>query len=124
MSDTDAAASYGYCEARIAGRILFCSGQIGIEVDGSVPPDPSRQYELAFAALGEVLRRHGCGAGDIVDLTSFHVGYPAHMDGFIAAKSAFMQGENTCWTAIGVSALGHPGSIVEIKAVALLPHAL
>lgn len=124
MSDTNAAASYGYCEARVAGRILFCSGQIGTEADGSVPPDPSRQYELAFAALGEVLSRHGCGAGDIVDLTSFHLGYPAHMDAFMAAKAIFMKGASCCWTAIGVSALGHPGSIAEIKAVALLPHAV
>ena len=124
MSDIDTADSYGYCEARVANRLLFCSGQIGIEADGSVPADPYRQYELTFAALGEVLRRHGCGAGDIVDLTSFHVGYPTHMDSFMTAKAVFMEGASCCWTAIGASALGHPGSLVEVKAIARLPDAV
>lgn len=117
MSETDE--DYGFCAAREAGGLLFCSGQIGVEADGSVPESPARQFALTFSALGEVLRRHGCGPADLIDLTSFHVGFPANMPEFMAAKAAFMQGAPACcWTAIGVAALGYPASLVEIKAIA------
>lgn len=56
--------------------------------------------------------------GDVVDLTSFHVGYPAHMAEFMAAKAAAMPDAECAWTAIGVAVLGYPGSLVELKAVA------
>ena len=122
MSETEGSESYGLCEAKVASGLLFCSGQIGVEADGTVPADRSRQFALAFDALAEVLARHGSKASDIVDLTTFHVGFPNHMDAFMAAKASFMNGAICCWTAVGVAALGYPGSLVEIKAVASLPN--
>lgn len=121
MLDTETSDSFGYCAARAAGGLLFCSGQIGLEADGSVPEAASRQFDLAFAALAETLEQNGCATSDIVDLTSFHVGYPAHMEEFAKAKAAFLDGATCCWTAIGVASLGYPGSLVEIKAVAARP---
>jgi enamine deaminase RidA (YjgF/YER057c/UK114 family) len=121
MSDLESAESYGLSGARKAGCLLFCSGQIGVEADGTVPLDASRQFALAFGAVGDVLARHGATVADIVDLTTFHVGFPDHMDAFMAAKATFLNGTNCCWTAIGAAALGYPGSLVEIKAVASLP---
>ena len=121
MPEEDMAENYGYCPARAVNGLLFCSGQIGIEADSSVPDQPERQFALAFAALSEVLRQHGCGPADVVDLTSFHVGYPANMDRFMDAKAAFLAGATCCWTAIGAAGLGYPGSLVEIKAIARLP---
>lgn len=121
MPDMESVESYGLSEARIAGGLLFCSGQIGVEADGTVPADISRQFALAFRAVAHVLARHGCNSADLVDLTTFHVGYPDHMDAFMAAKAAFMNGASCCWTAIGAAALGYPGSLVEIKAIARLP---
>lgn len=120
MPSDDLADEYGYCEAKALGDQLFCSGQIGVEADGSVPADPGRQYELAFAALRRVLEKHGLAAADVVDLTSFHTQYPAHMDVFMQKKSAFMGASRCCWTAIGVAAVGYPGALVEIKAIAQL----
>ena len=121
MSENEISETYGYCPARIANGLLFCSGQIGVEADGTVPDQPERQFALAFAALSDVLRQHRCGPADLVDLTSFHVGYPANMDSFMEAKAAFLGGAACCWTAIGAAALGYPGSLVEIKAIARLP---
>lgn len=121
VSDMESGEGWGFSEAQAAAGLVFCSGVIGIEADGSVPADAARQFELAFAALGGVLARQGCAPADLVDLTSFHVGYPAHMEAFMAAKAAFMAGATCCWTAIGAAALGYPGSLVEIKAVARAP---
>lgn len=114
------AEQYGYVEAREASGLLFCSGQIGIDADGQVPADPERQYALAFAAIGAMLQRHGLTADDVVDLLSFHVGYPRHMAEFMRAKAAFMGSSRSCWTAIGVAALGYPQAVVEIKVTARL----
>lgn len=118
MSNTESIENYGFNEAIAAGGLLFCSGQIGLEADGTVPADASRQFELAFGAIADVLARNNCHAADIVDLMTFHIGYPDNMDAFMAAKAAFMNSAKCCWTAIGVVALGYPGSLVEIKAIA------
>lgn len=112
---------YGYSDAVRSGDLLFCSGQVGLEADDSVPADPERQYDLAFAALGAVLAEHGLGPQDVVDLTSFHVDYPQHMQEFMAAKARFQNGARPAWTAIGAGALGMPGVLVEIKAIARIP---
>lgn len=120
MVTGDLPQEYGYCEARVAGTQLFCSGQIGLELDGSVPADPGRQYELAFAALKQVLGKHGLTEADVVDLTTFHTQYPSHMDVFMMKKAEFLGASKCCWTAIGVTAVGYPGTLVEIKAIARL----
>jgi enamine deaminase RidA (YjgF/YER057c/UK114 family) len=121
MDDVAGAAGFDFQEAREAGGLLFCSGQIGLASDGRVPADPEAQFAAALGALTGVLQRHGCGIADLVDLTSFHVGYPAHMDIFVAALAKALPGAKTAWTAIGVAALGYPDSLVEIKAIARMP---
>lgn len=110
-----------HCETRVAGGLVFCSGQIGLGPDGTVPAGPAEQFAAAFAALSRVLAPHGCTLADVVDLTTFHIGYPAHMGAFMAARAEAMQGASATWTAIGVGGLGYPGSLVEIKAIAALP---
>lgn len=112
------AQAYGFSQAVRAGELLFCAGQVGEEADGSVPGDPARQFDLAFESLRQVLARHGLGPADIVDLTSFHVGYPAHIAEFAAAKARFLGNALPAWTAIGVAALGYPQTLVEVKAIA------
>lgn len=112
---------YGFSDAVRSDDLLFCSGQIGLAGDGTVPLDPDTQYALAFAALGRVLATEGCTAADIVDMTTFHTRYPNHMDVFMAQKAEFLGAARPAWTAIGVAALGFPDSLVEIKAVARIP---
>ncbi|WP_305093634.1 RidA family protein [Prescottella sp. R16] len=109
---------YGYSDAVRSGDLLFCSGQVGLEEDGSVPSDPVRQYELAFETLGTLLGKHGAGPQDIVELTTFHTDYPNHMADFMAVKAKFQGDARPAWTAIGAAALGMPGILVEIKATA------
>lgn len=117
MSDAIEAAP-PFANAVRVGELLFCSGVIGVEADGNVPSEPDRQFALAFRALAETLAAFGCEASDVVDLTTFHIDFPTHMDMFMAARRAFLDERSSAWTAIGVSALGYPGSIVEIKAIA------
>lgn len=49
---------------RVDGDQVFVSGQIGVEQDGSIPPDLDRQIELALDALeGELLAAGATLAG-------------------------------------------------------------
>lgn len=118
MTETNQSGGFAFCEARRANGFVFCSGQIGLSADGSVPSDPEEQFAAAFASLKRVLEANGCTLGDVVDLTSFHVGYPANMETFIKVMGQAMPGIDKAWTAIGVAGLGYPGSLVEIKAIA------
>ncbi|BDC70553.1 RidA family protein [Prescottella equi] len=109
---------YGYSNAVRSGDLLFCSGQVGLEADGSAPADPTRQYDLAFETIGKLLAEHGAAPADLVELISFHVDFPQHMTEFMAAKARFQNGARPAWTAVGVAALGMPGVLVEVKATA------
>ncbi len=55
--------------ARRAGPLLFISGQIGTETDGSVPVVFRRQVELAIDNLEGVLEANGCHLTDVVKTT-------------------------------------------------------
>jgi 2-iminobutanoate/2-iminopropanoate deaminase len=55
--------------ARRAGDVLYISGQIGIETDGSVPTDFGRQVELAIGNLERVLAANGGHLADLVKTT-------------------------------------------------------
>ena len=109
---------YGYSPAVKANGLVFISGVFGAEPDGTIPKDPGKQFKLAFAELGNVLKTEGLGPEDIVEITSFHVRYPRYMDAFMKAKTEFLHGNKPAWTAIGAAALGTPETLVEIKAVA------
>ncbi|MDI9919154.1 RidA family protein [Rhodococcus sp. IEGM 1379] len=114
---------YGYSDALLSGDLLFISGQVGLEADGSVPTDPNRQYDLTFATIGNLLAEHGASAQDLVELVSFHIDYPQHMKEFMEAKARFQGTVRPAWTAVGVAALGKPGILVEVKAIARIRQA-
>lgn len=111
---------YHYASAVRAGGLLFCSGVIGAE-HGVVPEDPEHQYTLAFEALGRVLEAAGCGFDDIVEITTYHVGYPGGLKAFMTVKDRYLTAPWPAWTGVGVAALSRPEVLVEIRATATLP---
>lgn len=102
------------------GRTLYCSGQIGMAHDGSIPADPEQQFTLVFENLGAVLRAAGASFEDVVELTSFHVGLRRDLDVFLAVKDRYVGRPYPAQTAIGVAELGLPGLLVEVRAIAVL----
>ncbi len=102
------------------GDRLFCSGVIGIGPDGKAPADPEKQFTQAFEMLKSVLGAAGASFGDIVDLTTFHVGLHTHLGTFTKVKDRYVSEPYPAWTAIGISELAFPGGLVEVKAVARL----
>jgi enamine deaminase RidA (YjgF/YER057c/UK114 family) len=110
---------FGYSPAVRAGELLYVSGVLGMQADGSIDPDPEKQFTQAFENLGHVLTSCGSSFGDVLEMTTFHVGLQSKITQFMAAKQAAMQGPpHPAWTAIGVVELALPGAIVEIRATA------
>ena len=112
---------FGYAAAVKANGVLYVSGQIGLNADGSLPDDDQTQFANAFDRLDAILRTAGAGFSDIVDLVSYHVGIHDHFADFVAVKARYVPEPFPAWTAIGVSALARPGLVIEIKAIALMP---
>jgi enamine deaminase RidA (YjgF/YER057c/UK114 family) len=103
-----------------AGELLLCSGQIGTGPDGRPPADPETQFALAFEQVKSVLDEAGLGFGDVVELTTFHVGMQ-HLTTFAAVKDRYLAAPYPAWTAIGVSELAFPGGLAEVRVTARLP---
>lgn len=72
-----------------SGGLLFVSGQVGSEQDGSPHADPEGQLRLAFAHLNSVLAAAGCTLDDVVDFTVYTVDPERLMPVFFKTKDKF-----------------------------------
>lgn len=109
---------FHFSQAAWCGDVLLCSGQIGMEADGRVPPTAEAEFRNAWNAVGAVLAAAGLGFGDLVEYTSYHVGLRGHMREFTKVRDEFVKAPWPAWTAIGVSELAVLGARVEIRAIA------
>ncbi|MEX0370763.1 MAG: RidA family protein [Tateyamaria sp.] len=107
--------------ALISGDHVFLTGFNGCPVDGPPPTDPVAQIHIAFDTVTEVLAAGGMGWGDVVDMTSFHVGLLDHLEAFKAVRASYVQQPYPAWTAIEVAGFATDAVIVELKIVARLP---
>ena len=101
------------------GDRLFCSGQIGTDSAGAVPDDPEKQFTCAFENLKALLAAAGASLADVVEMTTFHVGFNEHIGAFMRVKDRYVGEPYPAWTAVGVSELAF-GALAEIKVVARL----
>lgn len=112
--------AFRYSPAVAAGGLLFIAGQVGLRADGSVPEDAPTQIDLAFRRLGAILEHEGLDFGDLVEMTSFHVGIDEQLQAFREIKDRYLRSDFPAWTIIGVAALARPNLLIEVKAVAAL----
>jgi enamine deaminase RidA (YjgF/YER057c/UK114 family) len=109
---------FHFAPAVRAGDLLLCSGQIGAGPDGRGIADPEQQFTAAFEGVKAVLAKAGLGFGDVVEITTFHVGLMQHIGTFMQVKDRYLPEPYPAWTAIGVVELAVPGGLVEIRATA------
>lgn len=112
--------NFHFAAAARSGDLLLCSGQLGVGPDGRIVADPAAQFAAAFEGVRAVLAEAGLDFGDVLEITTFHVGLREHLATFMRAKDAAMPAPYSAWTAIGVSELAFPGALVEIRATAQL----
>lgn len=60
-------------QTRTVGELVFTSGQIGFDADGTVPADFARQAELAIESLRLQLEEAGASLATVVKVTNFVV---------------------------------------------------
>ncbi|NCE63104.1 RidA family protein [Pseudoflavonifractor sp. 524-17] len=66
------AASGPYCHAKLAGNMLFVSGQLGVDAaTGALAATVEEQAKLALASLGTILKAAGMDYTDVVKTTVF-----------------------------------------------------
>lgn len=102
------------------GDHLRCSGVIGVDVNGTVPPDPEAQFTCAFKRAAAVLAAAGLSFADVLEMTTYHVDLQRHWTTFMKVKDVFVHAPYPAWTAVGVTELARPGALVEIKVDARL----
>ena len=102
-----------------AGDLLFISGQVGFEEDGSVPTDFARAIELTYGELERALTAAGATYEDLVRVNV----YITHLDQEKLAiwrktRDAIVKApEPSASTVIGVYSL-YNGATIEIDAIA------
>ena len=105
-----------------ASRTLCVSGQTASDAEGAPlhPGDIVAQYKAAWANLPDALASANMDATNLVRLNFYTTDVP----GFMAAAEQIMPlhgeaGAEIASTLLGVSALYHPDTMIEIEATAM-----
>lgn len=112
----------GFSPATHVSGFLFVSGQTGVNPeDMSVPESFEEQVDNMFVSMKHVLAESGADFGNIVSLTSYHIGdMHEQLPAFIAAKRTVFGQPACAWTAVGVRELALPGLLIEASAIAVV----
>ena len=111
-------ARYAHGVAVPAGaRTVFCSGQLGIAPDGTVPPDAEGQASLCFDNIAAILAEAGMGLADLVRVNAY-VTAREHMAGYMAARDRAVGSPPPASTQMIVAGFTRAEFLVEIEAVA------
>ena len=101
-------------------RLVFCSGQLGVAPDGTVPEDVRAQADLCFSNIAAILGEAGMTLADIVRINAY-VTDRAHMKGYMEARDAHVGSPPPTSTLMIVSGFTLPAFKVEIEVVAAAP---
>jgi enamine deaminase RidA (YjgF/YER057c/UK114 family) len=98
-------------------RVVFCSGQLGIDRDGHVPESVEEQARLCFRAVIAILAEAGLGMTDLVRINAY-VSSAEHLSGYMKVRDEFVGSPPPASTLMIVSGFARPVFKVEIEAIA------
>jgi 2-iminobutanoate/2-iminopropanoate deaminase len=99
-------------------RVLFVSGQVGVDSRGKLQAGIEKQCTQAWKNIGQVLKSAGMGFRDIVKVNVFLTD-SRFIEPYRATRAAFIAAEPyPASTLLIVQGLADPGMLVEIEAVA------
>jgi enamine deaminase RidA (YjgF/YER057c/UK114 family) len=103
----------------IAGgsRLVFCSGQLGIDRSGAVPEGVEDQARLCFRAIAAILGEAGMSLADIVRVNAF-VTSAEFLGGYMKVRDEFVGTPPPASTLMIVQGFARPEFKVEIEAIA------
>jgi 2-iminobutanoate/2-iminopropanoate deaminase len=98
-------------------RILFCNGQVGARLDGTVPQGPSEQIEVIFERIRTILAAANMTFEDVVKFTVY-VTDKRILDDYFRIRGRIMGHHNPPATLLVVKEFPRSGVEVEIEAIA------
>jgi len=98
-------------------RVVFVSGQVGMDSRGKLQPTFEKQAVQAWKNIGQVLKAAGMGYKDIVKITSF-ITDGRYLLANRAARDQFITEPYPAATLLVVARLADPAMLVEIEVVA------
>jgi len=111
-----------YTDAVEAGGFLYVSGMLPVDVGGELvgADDVIAQTEQVLSNVGTVLEAAGVTFHDVVKV-GVYVRDMADRELINAVRRRYFGEARPASTLVEVSALAHPGALVEVDAVAVLP---
>jgi enamine deaminase RidA (YjgF/YER057c/UK114 family) len=101
------------------GRTLYVTGHTGESADGVFPADAEAQVRGTMCNIAVTLAKAGLGWVDVVEMTSYHVGFRDQVPIVLAVAPEFLTAPYPAWTAVGVTELIDPEAVIEISCVAV-----
>jgi enamine deaminase RidA (YjgF/YER057c/UK114 family) len=98
-------------------RILFCNGQVGARLDGTVPKDPLEQIEVIFERIRAILAASNMTFEDVVKFTVY-VTDKSILDEYFRIRGRIMGDHNPPATLLVVNKFPRSGVEVEIETIA------
>src|SRR5262245_18609377 len=98
-------------------RFLFCNGQVGARLDGTVPEDPLEQIEVIFERIRIILAASNMAFEDVVKLTVY-VTDKSILDDYFRIRGRLMGEHNPPATLLVVKTFSRSGVEVEIETIA------
>jgi 2-iminobutanoate/2-iminopropanoate deaminase len=104
-----------------AGRMVFASGQVARDVDGSLvgPGDIRAQTRKTLENLQAVLAEGGATMDDVVKVTVFVTSLSEHFAAIHEVRREFFKSDYPASTLVEISSLVDPEMLIEIEAIAV-----
>lgn len=114
-----AAYSHGV-EIAPGARLIFCSGQLAVGMDGMIPRGCEAQAELCFAQIAAILGAAGMTLRDVMRINAF-VTDREHMKPYMRVRDRLFPAPFPASTLMIVSGFTREEFVVEIEIVAAGP---
>jgi 2-iminobutanoate/2-iminopropanoate deaminase len=101
-------------------RLVFVSGQVGIDKDAVIPPDCARQARLAFENIRATLAEAGMDFSHVVKLNAY-VAAREHLRAYMDVRNSLFGEPYPASTLMIVSGFARPELVVEIEAIGAAP---
>ena len=105
-----------------AGRMVFASGQVARDVDGSLVGrgDIRAQTRKTLENLQAVLAEGGATMDDVVKVTVFVTSLSEHFAAIHEVRKEFFKSDYPASTLVEISSLVDPDMLIEIEAIAVI----
>ena len=98
-------------------RLLFCNGQVGARLNGTVPAEAAEQLEVIFDRIGIILAASNMTFAHVVKFTVY-VTNKCILDDYLRIRVRVMGEHNPPATLLIVDKFPRSGVVVEIEAIA------